>query len=161
MGKLTDILGDDGDDRLRREWKNTEAAKDFVPLPAGQYTARIIAGKLSESRKKSTASYKLTFKVLEGECIDRLFWHDVWLTPDALPMAKRDLPKLGVTELEQLEQPLPAGIRCKVKLALRTDDDGTKFNAVRSFDVIGIDEPEPDAFAPDDGDAEPPAGEKT
>jgi len=32
-------------------------------------------------------------------------------------MSKRDLAKLCVTSLDQLDQPLPPGIRCKVKLA--------------------------------------------
>jgi hypothetical protein len=63
-------------------------------------------------------------------------------------MAKRDLGKLGVTSLEQLERPLPPGIRCRVKLALRRDDDGTEFNRVKSFEVVGIDTPAQDAFAP-------------
>ena len=57
-------------------------------------------------------------------------------------MAKRDLAKLGVTALEQLERPLPPGIRCKVKLALRRDDDGTEYNRVKTFEVVGIDPPE-------------------
>jgi hypothetical protein len=66
-------------------------------------------------------------------------------------MSKRDLGKLGVTSIEQLEQPLPAGIRCTVKLALRRDDDGAEYNRVRGFDVIGIDaDPTADPdFAPD------------
>ena len=81
----------------------------------------------------------------------RQFWHDLWLTPAALPMTKRDLGKLGVTRLEQLEQPLPHGIRCKVKLARRRGDDGVEYNHVRSFEVVGIDKPEADAFAPGDG----------
>ena len=65
-------------------------------------------------------------------------------------MAKRDLGKLGVTELTQLETPLPPGIRCSVKLALRKNDDGTTYNRVRGFDVLGIDD-DPNAdpdFAP-------------
>ena len=90
------------------------------------------------------------FKLLDGDHAGRQFWHDIWLTPAALPMAKRDLGKLSVTSLDQLEQPLPAGIRCAVKLALRRDDDGTEYNRVRRFDVVGIDEPERDAFAPAD-----------
>lgn len=90
--------------------------------------------------------------MLEGEHEGRQFWNDVWLTEAALPMAKRDLGKLGVSALEQLEEPLPLGIRCKVKLTLRRDGDGTEYNKVRSFEVLGIDPPEPDAFAPADPD---------
>jgi hypothetical protein len=75
------------------------------------------------------------------------------LTPAALPLAKRDLSKLGVTSLEQLERPLPPGIRCRVKVVLRKADDGTEYNKVQSFAVVGIDTPTADAFAP----AEPTA----
>ena len=71
-------------------------------------------------------------------------------------MAKRDLAKLGVSALEQLERPLPPGIRCKVKLALRRDDDGAEYNRVRTFEVVGIDAPTADPFAPD---AQPAAAE--
>jgi len=145
---LSDILLNGDRESLSQQWGETEAAEDFVPLPSGEYDARIIAGELFTSRTKGTAGYKLSFKVLEGDHEGRQFWHDVWLTPAALPMAKRDLAKLGVTALEQLERPLPPGIRCRVKLALRRDDDGTEYNRLRAFEVVGIDEPEQDAFAP-------------
>lgn len=89
--------------------------------------------------------------MIAGEHAGRQVWHDLYLTPAALPMAKRDLAKLGIDDQAKLEQPLPLGIRCKVKVALRTDDDdGTQRNRVVRFDVIGIDRPEPDAFAPVD-----------
>ncbi len=149
--KLSDILLNSQSESLRTAWASTTAASDFAPLPAGTYTARILSGELSTS-KSGTPSYKLTFKALEGEHAGRQFWHDIWLTPAALPMAKRDLAKLGVTTLEQLERPLPAGIRCEVKLALRTEDDGAQFNRVRSFDVLGIDSTEDADFAPKGGD---------
>lgn len=151
---LSDILHYGERDNLSRAWGETEAAEDFAPLPSGEYVARIIGGDLFTSKNKGTAGYKLAFRVLEGDHQGRQFWHDIWLTPAALPMAKRDLAKPGVTALEQLERPLPPGIRCRVKLALRRDDDGAEFNRVRAFDVIGIDGPEDDAFAPA-GDAGP------
>ena len=156
MGKLSDILANGSGDELRRAWNDTETAEDFAPLPNGEYVARIIAGELFTSQTNGTPGYKLTFKVLEGDYRGRQFWHDIWLTPAALPMAKRDLAKLGVGDLEQLERPLPPGIRCSVKLALRRDDDGSEYNRIRRFDVLGIDEPERDAFAPT-GDADNPA----
>ena len=120
-------------ENLSRAWGETQAAEDFAPLPSGEYVARIVGGELFTSKTKGTAGYKLAFRVLEGDHQGRQFWHDVWLTPAALPMAKRDLAKLGVTALEQLERPLPPGIRCKVKLALRKDDDGTEYNRVTIF----------------------------
>lgn len=150
MGKLSDILSEGDRNSLTSAWGSTEAAKDFAPLPAGEYVARIVTGELKTSRKNATPGYKLTFRVLEGEHAGRLFWHDIWLTPLALPMAKRDLSKLGVMSIDQLEQPLSPGFRCKVKLVLQREDDGSEFNSVKRFDVLGIDNPEVDPFAPDD-----------
>lgn len=148
MGKLSDILANRDGDELRRAWKTTEAADDFAPLPRGEYVAHIIASELFNSRDKGTPGFKLTFKVIEGAHAGRQFWFDIWLTPAALPMAKRDLGKLGVDNLDQLDQPVPRGIRCSVKLAFRRDDDGTEYNRVQNFLVLGIDEPTRDPFAP-------------
>ena len=148
---LSDILHQGDRENLSRAWGETVAAEDFAPLPTGEYVARIVGGELFTSKTKGTAGYKLAFRVLEGDHQGRQFWHDVWLTPAALPMAKRDLAKIGVISLEQLERPLPPGIRCRVKLALRRDDDGTEYNRVRTFEVIGIDPPEVDPFAPQEG----------
>lgn len=147
---LRDILREGDRQNLSRAWGETQAAEDFAPLPSGEYVARIISGELFTSKTKGTAGYKLCFRVLEGDHQGRQFWHDVYLTPAALPMAKRDLGKLGVTTLEQLEQPLPPGIRCKCKLALRKDDDGSEYNKLKTFEAIGIDPPDVDAFAPAD-----------
>ena len=152
---LSDILHNGDRQNLSRAWGETEAAEDFAPLPSGEYVARIVGGELFTSKTKGTAGYKLAFRVLEGDHQGRQFWHDVWLTPAALPMAKRDLAKLGVTALEQLERPLPPGIRCKAKVTLRKNDDGAEYNRLRSFDVIGIDEPEQDTFAPADAPKPP------
>ncbi len=148
--RLSDILANGNRDDLSHAWADAKPAEEFAPLPAGEYVAHVINGELFTARTNRTAGYKLTFKVIDGTHTGRQFWHDVWLTPAAMPMAKRDLAKIGVTTLEQLEQPLPQGIRCKVKLALRKDDDGTEYNRVRSFEVIGIDKSEADAFAPAD-----------
>ena len=149
---LSDILAAGDQGRLQDAWAHTKAAEDFAPLPAGEYVARITAGECFNAKTNGTPGYKLSFRVLEGDYEGRQFWHDVWLTPAALPMAKRDLGKLGVTSLEQLETPLPPGIRCKVKLVLRKDDDGTPHNRVLAFEAVDIDAPEDDAFAPDPSD---------
>src|SRR5262249_38203005 len=104
-------------------------------------------------------------RVLDGEFAGRQVWLDLWLTQAALPMTKRDLAKLGVTAFEQLDRPLPQGIRCRVKVTLRIGDDGNQFNAVRSFDVTGIESLHDEPFAPpragtvELGDAAEPDGE--
>lgn len=151
---LSDILGGVDRHRLSRVWDEADAADEFgAPLPAGEYVARVVRGDLSTSRRKQTPCYHLTFRVLEGEHAGRLFWLDCWLTEAAIPQSKRDLAKLGVSSLDQLERPLPQGIRVRARLIVQTDDNGNKSNRVRSFEVIGIDKIEADPFAPDDGSA--------
>lgn len=152
---LSDILRAGNGDTLRKLWETTEAAGDFAPLPAGEYVAHVTAAELFNSRSNSTPGVKLTFRVAEGEHAGRLVWLDCWLTEAALPQTKRDLLKLGISSLDMLDRPLPRGIRCRVRVALRRDDDGTERNRVRSFEVVGIDTPEADPFAPtEDGEAE-------
>ena len=97
---------------------------------------------------------KIRFDVCEGEHSGRALFHDCWLTPRALPMARRDLHKLGLDSLDKLETASvpPGRIRCRVRVALRRGDDGQEYNFVRHFDVIGVDERDP--FAPlDDASA--------
>ena len=149
-----DILLNSERDRLERTWSATKAADDLRPIPTGEYRCRIVNGELFNA-KSGTPGYKLTLEVLDGEHAGRRVWHDVWLTEAALPMAKRDLGKLGIEHLEQLERPLPEGIIVKAKVALRRDDDGTECNRVVRFDVVGIEPPDPEPFAP--ADAEPTA----
>jgi hypothetical protein len=52
--------------------------------------------------------------------------------------------------LAQLEQPLPRGIVCGVRLALRKDDNRVERNRVVRFDVLRIETPQADPFAPAD-----------
>ncbi|MEX1027558.1 MAG: DUF669 domain-containing protein [Candidatus Paceibacterota bacterium] len=149
MGKLTDILRAKGKlDTIESAWGTTEAANDYDLLPKGEYLADIVKGDAIESQSKGTPGYRLTFEVVEGEHAGARFWHEVWFTEAALSRTKRDLAKLGVTDLAQLEKPLPAVFRCCVKLTIRRDDD-FESNRVRKFDVVDVIRPEPDAFAPE------------
>lgn len=145
--KLSDILRGGTPKSIARAWESTEAAKEFEPLPAGVYVCLIVGGEPSES-KGGTPGYRITFEVIEGKHSRRRLWLDLWLTQAALPMTKRDLAKLGVSRLEQLDAPPPPGIVCKVRIVLNRDDDGTERNRVRGFDVSRIEPPKADPFAP-------------
>lgn len=150
MGKLTDILREqDKLDDIAAAWKTTEAAGEFDTLPRGEYVADITKGDAIESRTKGTPGYRLTFEVVEGDHAGSRFWHECWFIEAAMSRTKRDLAKLGVAELSQLERPLPAVFRCKVKLAVRRDDDGNESNRVRRFEVLDVIKPEADDFAPE------------
>ena len=148
MGKLSEILRGGDADRLQNAWNTTQAAGDFGLLPPGEYVCHVSNGELESSRSKGTPGFKLEFVVIDGEHKGRRVWLDAWLTEAAMPQTKRDLGKLGITSLDQLERPLPPGIRCKVRVVIRKDDDGNEHNRVRSFEVIGIDTPKADPFSP-------------
>ena len=156
--KLTDILNGHGGN-FNDQWNNTEAAGEFGPVPRGEYVCHVTNGELESSRSKGMPGYKVEFVILDGEYKGQRLWLDCWLTGPALPMSKRDLGKLGIKSPEMMERPLPRGIRCKVTVVLRKDDDGIERNRVRSFEVVGIDKPVVDEFAPKPpGDAAEPDG---
>ena len=134
---LSDIVNGSGRDDLARLFDEAEAATDMATLPAGKYRCRVTDGEPMKS-KSGTPGYQLTFVVDEGEHKGRRIWHTCWLTQTAMSWAKRDLMKLGITSAEMLEQPLPSGIVCEVKVALRADDDGTERTRVVRFDVVAV-----------------------
>lgn len=154
MGRLSDILNGSGGN-FSNIWDSTAAAGEFGPLPPGEYECDVSRGELETSRSKGTPGYKIEFTVRDGEFRGRKFWVDCWLTAAALPATKRDLGKLGITSLDQLERPLPRGIVASVKAVLRRDDDGTERNRVQRFAVLRIEPPEVDPFAPADSPASP------
>lgn len=130
---------------LQSLWNDTQAADEFSALPAGTYKCRLIAGQLSKA-STGTPCFRLTFEALEGEYAGRRIWHSVWLTEAALPLAKRDLAKIGIATLAQLEQPIPQGLICELRVVLRVDNDGIEYNRVRALAVTGTEAPDP--FAP-------------
>lgn len=151
--RLSDILSGDKRESVASAFDRADEAEDFQPLPVGDYTAHLAEISPFESRS-GTPGVKMTFRVCDGAHAGRLFWSDLWLTEAAMPMTKRDLGKLGIKSLDQLDEPLPALIRCECKLSLRRDDDGNEFNRLKRFEVVGVDEFERDAFAPADDDTE-------
>ncbi len=155
--KLTDILNGNGNgsDWINNNWGDIPPAPDFGPIPPGRYIAHAIDGALFKAGT-GTPGYKTSFRILEGEYKGRQTWYDIWLTGAAQKQAVRDFAKLGIHSKEQLEQPLPRGIRCEIQVALRKNDKGEEYNAVKWFHVLGIDPPEQDPFAPKDGEGGAP-----
>ena len=151
--RLIDILNGESREGLARRFDETEAAPEYAPVPKGVYSAELSSGELTNS-VSGTPGYTLAFTIREGEFTGRRVWHTLWLTPAAMPMTKRDLAKLGITRLDQLEKPVPPGIVCQLTVALRTDDDGETRNRVTRYEVVAI---RPDSTADADF-ADPDAG---
>jgi hypothetical protein len=144
--RLSDIARGNVDD-LRRVWDQTQAATGFEPLPPGAYRCLVAGGELTSSRSHSTPGYKIRLEVLDGEHRSRMIFHDIWLTADAMSRAKYELGQLGITDLDQLERPLPPGLIAEVLVSRRTGDDGIAYNKVRGFKAIPPEAPVDD-FAP-------------
>ena len=138
---LGDILSGSTRDEIENTWNETQAAADMKPPPPGEYVARITGGQLMTSKRKKTPGYEVTFEVIEGIHAGRTFRLPLWLTPLAMPITKRELLKIGVHLFSQLERPLPQGIRCRVKLVLRRNDEGYEHSRVEELNVIGRDAP--------------------
>jgi hypothetical protein len=145
--RLSDILPRADRENLARLWDATKPADDLGLLPAGEYSCRVLDGTLSTA-KTGTSGYKITFEIIDGPHAGRRIWHDIWISPAAMSMAKRDLEKIGVTHFDQLDSPVPTGILATVRLVVRKEDDETQRNRVRDFRVTGVEADEPAPFAP-------------
>ncbi len=109
---------------IEQLWQSAKPADDLKPIPSRRVSLPDHRRRTLFNARSGTAGYKLTLEVLEGEHAGRRLWHDIWITEAATSLAKRDLGKLGVTSLEQLERPLPEGIIIDARVALRRGDDG-------------------------------------
>lgn len=149
--RLTDLLADTGQGDLATQWADTTAAAERELLPPGKYLCRVARGELGKSRT-GTPRYTVRFDVMDGPHAGAAVFADHWLTAAALPQTKRDLAKLGVQSLSQLERPVPPGIVCEVHVVIRSTDGGDQRNAVKRFNFVRH-----DAAAVDDPDFAPPA----
>jgi hypothetical protein len=134
---LADVLHGGDRNSLARAFAEADVAGELAALPRGEYRCRVTNGELVTS-KGGTPGYRITFTIDTGEHKGRRVWHTGWLTPAAMPMTKRDVGRLGIASLEQMELPIPPGIVTDVKVVARVDDDGTERNYVTGFTVVDV-----------------------
>jgi len=155
-GTLSDLLTPSGDGDglppdLRELWQSTEAAPELRPLPAGTYEGQLERVELASSNR-GTPCVRLTFRIEGGEHAGRRLRHDAWMTVRAMSLSKRDLQRLGITDLAQVGRPLPGVITCSLRVSVRRDDAGLQFNRIVNFEVLRVDPlppPRSDPFAPE------------
>jgi len=152
--RLSDILMNSERERLERAWSTAKPSAYPAPVPPGEYRCRIADGALFNART-GTPGYKLTIEILDGEHAGRKLFRDIWLTDPAMNMARGELAQLGVEHLDDLERPLPHGIVVAARVVVHRGDDGTERNKVNRFEVIAIEPPKPDPFAPRTGGPAP------
>lgn len=155
-GVLPGGAGGNTDDLFDR-FDAVEAADDFAPLPKGVYVALAVGGRLDKARTGADC-HKVEFRATEGEYAGRRLWWDKYSTADALPYTERDLAKLGIDSKAKLLRPLPADrLVCELTVVLRRGDDGSERNEIRNLEVMRVQDPPTDPFAPADA-AEPDHG---
>jgi hypothetical protein len=134
--KLSDIVKDMS--ALKKQWASTKPAADTdKPIPTGEYVCDLTDGTAFET-KNLTPGYKITLKVKEGEYAGRLVWQDFYLSAAALPYTMRAFAKIGITDLEQLDDGLPKGLVVKAKIIVKKRDDGSEHNEVRSWELVAV-----------------------
>lgn len=131
---LTGILNGE----LAAAFDSATPANEGLPPITDSPVLCSVSGSLKAART-GTPGYTLVFEVVEGQFSGRRLYHDLWLTPAAMPLAKRDLARLGITTADQLARPIPPGILCEVKHVIRTEDDGVQRNVVKGFTVTRVD----------------------
>lgn len=131
---LTGVLNGD----LAAAFNAAAPATDGLPPITDSPVLCSVSGGLKTSRG-GTPGYSIVFEIVEGAFTGRRLYHDLWLTPAAMPLAKRDLARLGITTAEQLAKPIPPGVLCEVKHVVRVDDDGVQRNVVKGFTVARVD----------------------
>lgn len=135
-------------------FETAEAADEFGPLPKGTYLAVAISVEMSEA-KTGNKGYKIGFRVTEGDHLNRRLWRTWYFTDSAMAYTKRDLAKFGITGKAQLQQAFPRDrFVCKLFVTERKLDDGTKANEIKSFEIVRVQEPEVNPFAPQETESE-------
>lgn len=117
-----------------KKLKEATPAPDFYePIKPGKYEARVVSAESCMVGAKETLAIKVCFLILQGEYAGHHAWMTVWLTDRALPIAKRALVKLGITDADDLNSPELKTYQCEIRVVV--NDDG--YNDVKSFKVIG------------------------
>lgn len=149
---LTSVLGNSAGplDTALSGFDSATAADEFGPLPKGSYVCLAVRGELTAAAT-GTPGYGVEFKVVEGKYSGRRLWRTWYLTPAAMAYTKRDLAKFGLDSRHKLEARFPADrMVFKVTVGVRTGDDGTQRNEVKQIELLRVQEPETDPFAPTD-----------
>lgn len=116
---------------LAAEFDSTTPAEQLEPVPAGEYPARWVAAELDQSRLGKPL-FLGRFEISTGLYTGRRFSYRWFLTPAALPYARRDLAALGLTSFAQLQCGALPKAPVRLRVVLRRDDSGHSFNEVRA-----------------------------
>lgn len=131
---LVSLLGDSKASEVMKLFDQAQAAGEARSIPEGAYRLRVDKVDF-HAAKNGTASVRLSLVVDEGELKGSRIWHQLWLTQAAMEYTKRDLAKLGITNLNDLS--IHPGTVIAASVKTEADDNGGERSRVQSFDVVG------------------------
>lgn len=105
------------------------------PLPAGEYVAEIVSGKLGTS-KSNKPRYELRARVVEGENSGRAIFDDWYLTKEAWWKTAPFLAKLGIKSPVQCRREFPSGWLARVRLVIESHQ-GIARNKLADLVIVG------------------------
>jgi hypothetical protein len=117
-----------------------EAAPEFSPLPPGVYTASVLSGVYTATRKGDDA-YRVRFEITEGEQSGKTVSRTWTFGPKAIAYSKRDLAAFGLTTTAKLRSPFPEPgkeYRVRLVVSLQTGDDGVQRNDIKNITVLEV-----------------------
>lgn len=145
------LLSTTSDEDLLDRFEAAEAADEIGPVPKGTYIAVAETGELTSSPRSGTRGFRICYRILDGKFANRKVWRTYSFTNAAVAYTKRDLSKFGIHNKADFQRPFPRDrFICKLVVTLRTDDEGTERNEIKSVEVLRVKESETNPFAPDD-----------
>jgi hypothetical protein len=122
---------------------NVEPATGFDVIPPGRYNVMIVDSDMVETKAGTGHYLKLTFKVLEGEYINRLIWANLNLdnpNPKAVEIAQRELSGIcracGLTEIDDSQElhGIPMSGQVKIQKGTGGYDDSNTISGFKPID---------------------------
>jgi hypothetical protein len=110
---------------------------ESADLPPGTYTGTLIASRIVRSLRTKNVGVMLLWEIPRQVRAKRV-WRTLWLSPAALPRTKRELARLGVRTLADLDNdpPVRPGALCRLVIAGKTSSDGCYESRIVSWEVL-------------------------
>jgi len=115
----------------------SDAPYESADLPPGAYSGTLTMSRIVRSLRTRNVGVALYWDVQLRHSKKRV-WRTLWLSPAALSRTKRELGRLGVRTLADLDNdpPVPAGALCKLVIADRRDRDGYVESRIVHWEVL-------------------------
>lgn len=111
----------------------------------GTYTGTLVMSCIVRSVNTKNIGVALYWDIHYDTYIKRRVWRTLWLSQAALPYTKRELRRLGVRTLADLDNdpPVPLGAICRLVIAEVEDPGGCREHRIVRWQVLSDENNEP------------------